>query len=92
MRIRDRLGFDAGSMGLEEALAWAARHDFHCVDFNADQPPNALNAWDEARVRAIRQHCERMLSTWACIRSPALTSPSFLPTSVRQWTSTCGQT
>jgi sugar phosphate isomerase/epimerase len=57
--IRDRLGFDAGGMGLEDALAWAARHDFHYVDFNADQPPNALNAWDEARVRTIRQQCER---------------------------------
>jgi hypothetical protein len=51
MSIRDRLGFDAGGMDLEEALAWAARYDFHYVDFNADQPPNALDAWDEARVR-----------------------------------------
>ncbi len=59
MRIRDRLGFDAGGMGLEEALVWAARSGFHYVDFNADQPPNALDAWDEARVRAIRQRCER---------------------------------
>src|SRR5206468_6487822 len=59
MSIRDRLGFDAGSMGLEDALVWAARHDFHYVDFNADQPPDALDAWDEARVRAIRQRCER---------------------------------
>jgi hypothetical protein len=25
MSIRDRLGFDAGGMGLEDALAWAAR-------------------------------------------------------------------
>ena len=59
MSIRDRLGFDAGGMGLEDALAWAARHDFHYVDFNADQLPNALETWDEARIRAIRQHCER---------------------------------
>ena len=58
MHIRDRLGFDAGGMRLDDALAWAARHDFHYVDFNADQPPNALHAWDEARVHAIRQLCE----------------------------------
>jgi hypothetical protein len=38
MNIRDRLGFDVGAMGLEDALAWAARYGFHDVDFNADQP------------------------------------------------------
>jgi sugar phosphate isomerase/epimerase len=59
MSIRDRMGFDAGDIRLEEALEWAARYGFHYVDFNADRPPNALDAWDEARVRAIRQHCER---------------------------------
>jgi sugar phosphate isomerase/epimerase len=59
MSRRDRLGFDTSDMGLEEALAWAARYGFHYVDFNADQPPNDLDAWDEARVRTIRQHCER---------------------------------
>jgi hypothetical protein len=32
MGIRDRLGFDAGGMGLDDALAWAARHDFHYID------------------------------------------------------------
>src|SRR5882762_4567930 len=59
MSIRDRMGFDAGDMRLEEALEWAARYGFHYVDFNADLPLNALDAWDEARVRAIRQRCER---------------------------------
>jgi len=59
MSIRDRMGFDAGGMRLEEALEWAARHDFHHIDFNADRQPNHLDAWDAARVRAIRQCCER---------------------------------
>ena len=48
MSIRDRRGFDASDMGLEEALAWVARYGFHYVDFNADQPPNTLGAWHEA--------------------------------------------
>jgi sugar phosphate isomerase/epimerase len=48
MSICDRLGFDAGDMSLEDALAGAARYGFHYVDFNADQPPNTLNAWHEA--------------------------------------------
>ena len=59
MRLRDRIGFDAGDMRLEDALEWAAQHGFHYVDFNADRPPNALDAWDEARMRTIRQRCER---------------------------------
>jgi len=40
MTLRDRIGFDAGSRELEEALDWAARHAFHYVDFNADVGPN----------------------------------------------------
>lgn len=59
MSIHDRMGFDAGAMRLEDALEWAAQHGFHYIDFNADRPPNALDAWDEARVRTIRQRCER---------------------------------
>jgi sugar phosphate isomerase/epimerase len=57
--LRDRIGFDAGGRRLEEALDWAASHGFHYVDFNADRPPNRLDAWDERRVQAIRQQCER---------------------------------
>lgn len=57
--LRDRIGFDAGGRRLEEALEWAAAHDFHYMDFNADRPPNRPDTWDEARVRAIRQQCER---------------------------------
>ena len=59
MSLRDRMGFDAGGMRLEEALEWATHHGFHHIDFNADQPPNHLDTWDAARVRAIRQCCER---------------------------------
>jgi sugar phosphate isomerase/epimerase len=59
MSFRDRIGFDAGSTPLEEALAWAITHGFHYVDFNADRLPNRLDSWDEARVRAVRAQCER---------------------------------
>ena len=41
MSIRYRLGFDAGDMGLEDALAWAAHHDFHFVNFNNVKPADA---------------------------------------------------
>ena len=59
MSLRDRIGFDAGGMRLEDALAWAAIHGFHYVDFNADRLPNRLDAWDNARLRAVREHCTR---------------------------------
>ena len=60
MTLRDRIGFDAGSRRLEDALAWAAPHGFHHVDFNADLAANHLETgWDEARVRAVRQTCDR---------------------------------
>jgi sugar phosphate isomerase/epimerase len=58
--LRDRIGFDAGSRRLEDALAWAAEHGFHHVDFNADLGANHVaTAWDDARVRAVRDTCAR---------------------------------
>jgi sugar phosphate isomerase/epimerase len=58
--LRDRIGFDAGSRRLEDALAWAAEHRFHHVDFNADLGANRLlTAWDDGRIRAVRDTCER---------------------------------
>ena len=59
MSLCDRMGFDAGGMRLEDALEWATHHGLQYIDFNADQQPNHLDAWDAARVRAIRQRCER---------------------------------
>lgn len=57
MGLRERIGFDAGSTRLEDALKWATEHDLHYVDFNADTGPNHLVTWSEARVRAVRDMC-----------------------------------
>ena len=51
--LRDRIGYDAGITRLEEALATAAEHGFHYLDFNADEGPNRLDNWDAARVEAV---------------------------------------
>lgn len=59
MSLRDRIGYDAGNARLEDALQWAAANGFHYLDFNADIGPNRLDRWDQARVRAVRQACER---------------------------------
>src|SRR5262249_54533539 len=53
------IGFDAGATRIEDALAWAGRHGFFYLDFNADRDANRLDTWDDARVRAVRDTCER---------------------------------
>ena len=59
MRLRGRIGFDAGATRLEDALQWAAAHSFHYVDFNADTGTNRLTDWSRERVSAVREVCER---------------------------------
>ena len=59
MNLRDRIGYDAGSARLKEALAWAAANGFHYRDFNADRTANHLLAWNDERVKAVRATCER---------------------------------
>jgi sugar phosphate isomerase/epimerase len=59
MNFRDRIGYDAGGMRLEEALAWAGTNALHYVDFNADRAANHLDSWSDARVRAVRDTCAR---------------------------------
>jgi sugar phosphate isomerase/epimerase len=57
--LRDRIGFDAGSTPLEEALDTAATHAFHYLDFNADVGANRLDQWSAQRARGIRDVCRR---------------------------------
>lgn len=42
------------SWPVEQALEWAARHDFTQVDFNADAPANYPGSFSEERVARIR--------------------------------------
>ncbi len=56
-KLRERIGYDAGTTVLEEALATAATHDFHYLDFNADQGPNRLDTWTEARMEPVIASC-----------------------------------
>ena len=59
MSLRDRIGFDAGSTPLEEALEFAATHGFYYVDFNADTGANRLDDWSEERAQGVRDACGR---------------------------------
>ncbi len=55
MTLKDRIGYDAGTTRVEDALAIAAEHGFHYLDFNADQGPNRLTEWSDDRVAAVIQ-------------------------------------
>ena len=57
MALIDRIGYDAGTTRLEDALASAANHGFHYLNFNADIGPNRLGLWANDRARSIRQSC-----------------------------------
>ena len=59
MSLADRIGYDAGGANLEDALATAAAHGFHYLDFNADIGPNRLDNWTGQRVHGVRDTCQR---------------------------------
>ena len=59
MNFIRRIGYDAGATPLEDALAAAAQHGFHCLDFSADTGPNRLDHWPDHRIRAVRATLER---------------------------------
>ena len=51
-----RFSYSAGrDRPLEASAAWAAKHDFGAVEFNADLPPNSPDQWDDSRVATFRQ-------------------------------------
>jgi sugar phosphate isomerase/epimerase len=60
MSLRDRIGVDVGrKLRLEDAVAWAARHQVRFIDVQLDTGANALGTIDAARAASIRAACER---------------------------------
>ena len=53
MNFIRRIGYDTGATPLEDALALAARHGFHYLDFSADAGPNRLDHWPDRLLRAV---------------------------------------
>ncbi len=59
MNIRDRIGVDIGrKLSVEDAVRWAIDHDVTYIDCQIDVAPNALETFDAARCRPIREQCE----------------------------------
>ena len=60
MNLGERIGVDIGrKLPLEEAVAWAARHQVRFIDLQLDTGANALGTIDEARAATVRAACER---------------------------------
>jgi sugar phosphate isomerase/epimerase len=60
MNLRERIGVDIGrKLPLEEAVAWAARHEVRFIDVQLDSGANALGTIDDKRVATVRDACER---------------------------------
>jgi sugar phosphate isomerase/epimerase len=60
MGLRERIGVDfGGKMRLEDALDWAAINGVFYADVCVDNPPNAIETFDQTRVRDVRAALER---------------------------------
>ena len=58
LNLRDRIGIDLGcKLPLEEGIAWAGSKQVRFVDAQVDIAPNALESFDDARCRSVREAC-----------------------------------
>jgi sugar phosphate isomerase/epimerase len=60
MGLRERIGIDfGGKMRLEHALDWAAANEVFYADVCVDNPPNAIEGLDDARIKEVRSAQDR---------------------------------
>ena len=60
MSLGERIGIDIGrKLPLEEAVAWAVRHQVRFIDLQLDTGANALGTISETRAATVRAACER---------------------------------
>ncbi len=58
--LRERIGVDFGArIRIEDGLAAAVQHGIKFVDIKLDVPPNAMASLTAARIKGIRDTCER---------------------------------
>jgi len=78
--MSNRFGFAApGHLPIEESIRWAGANDFHYIDFNVDNPPNALDSFDADRVRTIRALCQQHEVALGIHPSSAINSAEYVP-------------
>ena len=55
---RERFGYNApATKTVEDSIRWAHENGFTRLDFNADDGPNALSSFDDARVERVKGFC-----------------------------------
>src|SRR5918995_4557824 len=55
---RERFGYNApATKTVEDSIRWANENGFTRLDFNADDGPNALSLFDDARVERVKALC-----------------------------------
>ena len=60
MDLRKRIGIDfGGKMRIEDALDWAAANQVFYADVCVDNAPNAIETFDDARIRVVRAALDR---------------------------------
>ena len=60
MTLRERIGIDVGrKLPVEDGIVWAQSNDVRYMDAQLDIAPNALESFDDARCRTVRDACER---------------------------------
>jgi sugar phosphate isomerase/epimerase len=60
MNLRDRIGIDVGrKLPLDDAIAWAAKHQVRFVDVQLDSGDYALGTIAKERAAAVRAACQR---------------------------------
>ena len=60
MTLKDRIGIDLGRrVSVEEGIVWAASNDVRFIDAQTDIAPNALESFDAARCKAVREALEK---------------------------------
>ena len=58
MGLTERIGVDLGrKLPVEDGIAWAAANGVSYIDAELDLTPNALEPFDEARCRRVREAC-----------------------------------
>lgn len=58
--LRERIGVDLSRrVPAEEGIEWAAANGVRYIDIQTDIAPNALESFDDARCKGIREACEK---------------------------------
>jgi len=58
--LHERIGIDAGRrVPAEDAAAFAGANGVYYMDIQTDLAPNALESFDTARCKGIREACDR---------------------------------